>query len=139
MRGVLARPETPHLSGAMLWWAVFWRGLVYGGVDGVLLFAFPWIVTWRALGAEGGRWTRKTGAAAVAVVAILFTTTVYHLGYGDFRSAKILQPNIGSALASVPTLVTANPVASPLSHVFLHVAAVLHSPETDLYLPPHRP
>jgi len=38
----------------------------------------------------------------------------------------------------VPTLVTASPVASPVAHLFLHVTAVLHSPETDLFLPPHR-
>lgn len=37
-----------------------------------------------------------------------------------------------------PTLVTAKPIASPLGQVFLHVTAVVHSPETDLFLPPHR-
>jgi hypothetical protein len=30
----------------------------------------------------------------------------------------------------------ANPVGSVINHVFLHVAAVVHSPETDLFLPP---
>jgi hypothetical protein len=49
-----------------------------------------------------------------------------------------MEPNIGSTIGAVPTLLSANPVASPLSHVFLHVTAVLHSPETDLFLPPHR-
>jgi hypothetical protein len=38
---VLQRPGTERLTGAMLAWAVFWRGLVYGAVDGLLLFAFP--------------------------------------------------------------------------------------------------
>lgn len=33
---------------------------------------------------------------------------------------------------------TSNPVASPIAHVFMHVAAVLHSHNTDLFLPPHR-
>lgn len=138
MQGVLSRPETPQLSGFDLWWVLFWRGLVYGTVDGLLLFAFPWTVAWRALEAEGGGFATKLAASAVALVAILLVTTTYHLGYGDFRSSKIVQPNLGSAIASVPTLVTANPVASPISHVFLHVTAVLHAPETDLFLPPHR-
>lgn len=138
MQGVLARPETPGLSGFDLWWALFWRGLVYGTVDGLLLFAFPWTVAWRALEAEGGGFATKLAASAVALVAILLVTTTYHLGYDDFRSSKIVQPNVGSTIASVPTLVTANPVASPISHVFLHVTAVLHAPETDLFLPPHR-
>lgn len=137
-RGVLAQPETPRLSGAFLWWALFWRGLVYGSADGLLLIAFPWIVTWRALGAEDGTLAIRLRAGALALLAILFVTTAYHLGYRDFRSAKILQPNVGATIAALPTLVTANPLGAPISHVFLHVTAVLHSPATDLFLPPHR-
>lgn len=89
-----------HLGGGMLVWAIVWRGVIYGAVDGLLLVSFPWIVVWRAFEAREKGWGAKVGA--------------------------------------VPTLVTANPVASPLSHVFLHVTAVIHSPETDLFLPPHR-
>jgi hypothetical protein len=76
-------------------------------------------------------------ATAVAWAAILLVTTAYHLGYRDFRSSKILQPNLGSALAALATVVAGNPIASPIAHVFLHVAAVIHTPETDLFLPPH--
>jgi hypothetical protein len=39
---------------------------------------------------------------------------------------------------SIPTLVTPNPVASPITHIILHVTAVVHSPYTELFLPPHR-
>jgi hypothetical protein len=138
VRNVLARSGTEPLQGGELAWALFWRGVVYGGVDGLLLFTFPWVVTWRAFAAEGGGWPRKVGAAATAWVMIVLMTTAYHLGYRDFRSAKILQPNIGSGITAVATLASANPVASPLGHVMLHVAAVLHSPATDLFLPPHR-
>ena len=138
MQGVLARPATPGLSGALLLWALLWRGLVYGAVDGVLLFALPWIVTWRAFDAEAGGVARRAVAAGAAWAAILAVTTAYHLGYRDFRSSKVVQPNIGSAIASVATIGAANPAASVISHVFLHVTAVLHSPGTDLFLPPHR-
>ena len=137
-QGVLARPATAQLSGLELVRAVVWRGLVYGSVDGLLLFAFPWIVVWRGLGAEDGGWAKRASSAALALLSILVVTTTYHLGYEDFRSGMIVQPNIGSAIGAVPTLVTANPVAAPISHVFLHVTAVLHSPETGLFLPPHR-
>jgi hypothetical protein len=138
MQNVLSRPATESFSGAFLWWAIFWRGLVYGTVDGLLLFAFPWIVVWRAFGAEEKKLPTKLGAAAVSWIAVLFMTTAYHLGYADFRSEKIMQPNIGSTISILPTLVTANPVSSPITHVFLHVTAVVHSPGTDLFLPPHR-
>lgn len=138
MQGVLARPGTAHLSGGMLGWAILWRGIVYGSVDGLLLMAFPWIVVWRAFGAEERGWGVKLEAGVVAALAILAVTTAYHLGYGDFRSSMIVQPNIGSSIGAVPTLVTASPVASPVSHVFLHVTAVIHSPRSPLFLPPHR-
>ena len=135
---VLQRPGTERFTGAMLVWAVFWRGLVYGAVDGLLLFAFPWIVTWRAFGAESAPWGRKVSAGVTAWLLTLFATTAYHLGYADFRSRKIVQPNIGSTIMVVPTLIAANPVASPIAHVVMHIAAVLHSPHTELFLPPHR-
>ena len=39
---------------------------------------------------------------------------------------------------SVPTLVTLNPIGAPITHAAMHVTAVLHSYETDVFLPPHR-
>lgn len=135
---VIGRPETEQFSGGMLAWAIFWRGLLYGAVDGLLLFAFPWIVAWHAFGGGSATAGRKLLTRVTAFVFILFVTTAYHLGYADFRSPKILQPNIGAAITALPTLITANPAGSVISHVFLHVAAVVHSPYTDLFLPPHR-
>jgi hypothetical protein len=138
MQGVLARPDTPALSGPLFWWVLFWRGILYGFVDGVLLFSLPWIIAWRAFDAEHAGPGRKLAAGLVAWLAILFVTTAYHLGYHDFRSRKIVQPNIGSTIASSATLLSANPIGSPVSHIILHVTAVIHSPDTDLFLPPHR-
>lgn len=135
---VVNRPETEHFSGTALAWAILWRGLLYGSVDGLLLFAFPWLVAWKAFGGESAPTARRILASVTGFASILLVTTTYHLGYEDFRSAKIAQPNIGSAIVALPTLIAANPVASPISHVFLHVAAVVHSPHTDLFLPPHR-
>jgi hypothetical protein len=136
--GVLAHPKTAKLSGGMLWWALFWRGLVYGTVDGLLLLSFPWVVVWRAFRAEQRGPATRVAAGVVAWLAVLVVTTAYHFGYGDFRSRKIVQPNMGAAIGAMPTLLAANPMASAISHVFLHVSAVLHAPETDLFLPPHR-
>jgi len=74
----------------------------------------------------------------LAWIAVLLLTTTYHLGYADFRTHKIVQPNIGSTIMALPTLLAANPMASPISHIFLHTSAVIHSPHTGLFLPPHR-
>lgn len=138
VQGVLAQPATPPLSGGVLVWDLFWRGMIYGAVDGLILLAFPWVVIWRAFDAEAGSRRRKASAGLAAWLCVLALTTAYHAGYQDFRSAKIVQPNIGSTIGIVPTLASANPGASVLSHIALHIAAVLHSPETDLFLPPHR-
>lgn len=138
MRGALARPGTPTLSGGMLAWAVLYRGLLYGTVDGLLLFTFPWLVAWRAFAGEGAIRRVRVRASAIALVGMLLVTTAYHLGYRDFRSSRIMMPNVGAIISGIPTLASANPVASPIAHVILHVTAVLHSPGSDLYLPPHR-
>ncbi len=135
---VFSRPPSAPLTGGLLVWALLWRGVAYGAVDGVLLFAFPWVVVWRAFDAEAAPRGRKIAAAAAAWLLTLAMTTLYHWGYADFRTRKVLQPNVGSAITAVATLASANPVASPFAHVMLHVAAVIHSPGSDLFLPPHR-
>jgi hypothetical protein len=138
MQNVLSRPETEKFSGAYLAWLIFWRGLVYGLIDGLLLSSFPFIVTWRAFDVGNKPLRNRIAFGFMAWLFILLVTTAYHFGYADFRSKKIVQPNIGNTLISIPTLVTANPIASPIAHAFMHIAAVIHSPRTDLFLPPHR-
>jgi hypothetical protein len=64
-------------------------------------------------------------------------TAVYHAGYSDFRSDKVAKPLTGDAMWSIPTLVTLNPLGAPIAHAGLHVSAVLHSYDTDTFLPPH--
>jgi hypothetical protein len=138
MQNVLSRPETDKFTGAYLAWLIFWRGMVYGVIDGLLLSSFPWIVTWRAFDVGKKPLGKKIALGFLAWLFILAVTTAYHLGYTDFRSKKIIQPNIGNSLISVPTLVTANPIGSPITHAIMHIAAVIHSPKTELFLPPHR-
>ena len=138
VKNVLSRPDTERFAGAYLAWLILWRGLIYGAVDGLLLSSFPWIVTWRAFDVEKRPWVQKVAFGFLAWVFVLVTTTAYHAGYSDFRSRKLIQPNVGNTIISIPTLISANPVASAISHAAMHIAAVIHSPKTDLYLPPHR-
>jgi hypothetical protein len=46
-------------------------------------------------------------------------------------------PLSGDLVWSAPTLLTLNPLGAPIAHVGLHTAAVVHSYDTDLFLPPH--
>jgi len=137
---VLSEPAGPRPEGLALVWAVLWRGVAYGAADGLLLSAFPILAVFAA--SEGSKLRRRrfgtVAVGAAAMVASLVMTTVYHLGYHDFRSALLARPVAADLVWSVPTLVTLNPIGAPIAHAGLHVTAVLHSYETDVFLPPHR-
>jgi len=138
VQNVLSRPATEKFTGPYLVWLIFWRGLIYGAIDGLLLSAFPWMVTWRAFDVEKKPLGKKIALGLLAWLFILVLTTAYHLGYSDFRSKKIIQPNIGNTIISIPTLVSGNPIGSPITHAIMHITAIIHSPKTELFLPPHR-
>ena len=129
-----ARPGGLDLVGALAW-----RGVVYGVTDGMLLSVFPILVVFAAF--AGARLNRslagKVMVGIVALLASLAMTFVYHSGYSDFRSDKMSKPLRGDVIWSTPTLLTLNPIGAPIAHVGLHTSAVLHSYETDTFLPPH--
>jgi hypothetical protein len=137
---VQREPATGHPSGLEFAAAIAWRGVVYGFADGLILSAFPILAVFsaferkRVLERRGGKLVVGTLALAVS----LLFTAVYHLGYSDFRGEKLRRPLAGDAIWSVPTLVTLSPIASPITHAGLHVNAVVHSYDTDMFLPPHR-
>ena len=138
---IAARAEdgAAHPGGAEFLAALGWRGVVYGAADGLLLSAFPILLVFAAL--RDSRLRRRAGGivavGAVAMFASLAMTAVYHAGYSDFRSDKLRKPVTGDVIWSVPTLATLNPLGAPLAHVGLHVGAVAHNYDTDLFLPPH--
>jgi hypothetical protein len=131
--------STPRPGGIEFVAAVVWRGFVYGAADGLLLSAFPILVVFAAF--AGSRLRRRKGGTAVvalvALIASLAMTAVYHAGYSEFRGEKLRRPLAGDAVWSAPTLLTLNPVGAPIAHIGLHTAAVVHSYETDTFLPPH--
>ena len=130
-----ARPDGLELLGA-----VAWRGIVYGLADGLLLSAFPILIVFAAMAATrlNEHLRGKLVIGALALLASIVMTAAYHAGYSDFRSEKITKPVSGDVIWSVPTLVTLNPIGAPIAHAGLHTGAVLHSYETETFLPPHR-
>jgi len=140
MLTVLREPSTPHPHGLTFVGAIMWRGIVYGAADGVLLSVFPILAVFglfasKPLGERSKRAVAGIGALALSV-SLLFTA-VYHVGYPDFRGSKVKRPLTGDVIWSVPTLVTLSPLGAPIAHVATHVTAVVHSYDTDLFLPPH--
>jgi hypothetical protein len=134
---VNAEEASGRPGGVELAAAILWRGVVYGAIDGLLLSVFPILVVYTALRPERRRLLGKVAVGLAALAASLVMTAVYHAGYSDFRSAQLRSPVAGDVVWSMPTLVTASPLGAPVAHVALHVTAVVHSYDTDLFLPPH--
>jgi hypothetical protein len=138
---VLGEASTPHPHGLTFVGAILWRGIVYGAADGVLLSVFPILAIFGLFASKPLRERSKRAAAGIGALALgvsLLFTAVYHVGYPDFRGGKVQRPLAGDVMWSVPTLVTLSPLGTPIAHIATHVTAVVHSYDTDLFLPPHR-
>src|SRR4051812_37784548 len=83
--------SSPHPGGIEFISALLWRGIVYGAADGLLLSAFPILLVFAAL--NNSQLRRRVGGlvavGAIAMVASLAMTAVYHAGYRDFRGSKL--------------------------------------------------
>jgi len=134
---VLNREDsTPHPGGAYFAFEIGWRGVVYGTVDALLLTAFPALVAFTLLEKRIAGPTRRAAFAGLAFVMVVLITATYHLGYEQFREDGVGAPEIGNTIILVPALATVNPLGSVVAHASMHVAAVTHSYETEVFLPP---
>ena len=137
---VRTEDATVRPNGIDLVGAVAWRGIIYGATDGLLLSVFPILVVFAAFAGSrlDQRLRGKLVIGIIAFAASLAMTGVYHAAYSDFRSDKMTKPLAGDVVWSVPTLLTLNPIGAPIAHAGLHTSAVMHSYETETFLPPHR-
>ena len=62
---------------------------------------------------------------------------VYHVGYPEFRGPQVIVVVLGVGVMSLAYIVTGNPTVAIISHVVMHIAAVLHGAESVSQLPPH--
>jgi len=124
----------PH--GAYFVFELLWRGVGYGTIDALLLTVFPCVVAYTMLHGRMTTVLRRARYVAIAVPMILVITATYHLGYPQYRQDGVAKPEVGNTLISIPMLATANPVGSIAAHISMHVTAVTHSYETNVFLPP---
>jgi hypothetical protein len=139
VKNVLSQPASPHPGGGRLAWDVIWLGGVYGFMDALLLSVIPVLATWQALSELGWTtvWTGQIVAGIVCLVASLLVTGAYHRGYAEYAGKRVIAPIIGNGVMSLGYVITANPIAAIASHMAMHVAGVMHGPETTAQLPPH--
>jgi hypothetical protein len=137
---VRSQPATSRSKGARLGFEIAWWGLVYGVLDGVFLSVMPVWTTWRAFAglAWSSTWYGQVLAGAAALLASAYVTVAYHLGYPEFRGARVWLAVTGNGIMSLAYLLTTSPLTPVGAHAVMHIAAVLHGAEGTVQLPPHR-
>jgi hypothetical protein len=136
VRNVFAEDPTPRPHGVYYAFELVWRGGIYGAVDALLLTAFPCMVVYSAMRGRLKGWRRRAGYALASLALVMTMTAVYHLGFEQYRQDGVKAPETGNVLISLPTLLTANPVASVADHAAMHISAVAHEYEGEVRLPP---
>ena len=139
IRNVLSQPSSKKHSGFALISDILWPGFTYGLIDALLLSVLPIVAVQIAF--NNAAWTNDgmgmIGLGAISLVASLFVTVIYHLGYPEFRGSKVIWPVIGNGILSLAFLLTMNPLAAILPHIAMHIAAMIHGRETTGQVPPH--
>ncbi|MFW9913647.1 MAG: hypothetical protein ACFFEU_14310, partial [Candidatus Thorarchaeota archaeon] len=138
-RNVMSQPSSTSSSDRNLAVDILWLGIAYGLIDSLLLNVMPVIAVWNGFSQIGllSTWTWQILAAILGLGASLLVTLLYHLGYTEFRNRKVGFVLIGNTIITLAYLLSTNPLGAILSHIIMHIAAVIRGPETTIQLPPH--
>lgn len=138
MYNIMGHPASAVPEGAELVGTLIWVGLMYGSIDGLLLNVMPVLAVQRAWSGETspsrkGRLIR----GIIALAASIFVTVAYHLGYTEFHGPALLMVIVGNTIITSAYLLTGSPIVAIVTHVIMHIAAIVRGMETTLQLPPH--
>lgn len=139
IRTVLMQDPSDAPEGVSLATNLVWLGVAYGVVDALLLSVLPVHATLKVLEARGwtgGRCNRVAGGL-LAIVVSMFVIGLYHIGYPECREPEVMVIIVGVAVQSLGYVVSRSPLSPIISHVAMHVAAVLHGINSVSQLPPH--
>lgn len=139
VKNVFSQPSSSRRKGLSLVQDLFWPGIVYGMVDALLLSVLPVLAVTVPLSGMGWAqgWLGRLALGSLAFLGSIFVTVAYHIGYPEFRGPRVLGAMIGNGLFTLAYLLTMNPLAAVVPHVLMHLAAVVHGPESTSQLPPH--
>jgi hypothetical protein len=140
VRQVMDQVGTSHPKGGFFVFELVWRGVVYGTVDALTLVVFPTLVAYLVLRGNRKGLPRKAAFAGLVLLLSLLVSASYHLGYSTYRGSEMTKPLTGTALMTVPALLTGNPLGAVVAHASVHTSAVVHQyyggDGTNHYLPP---
>lgn len=139
IRNVFSQSSSPRSRGFAYLSDLLWPGLIYGLTDALILSVLPIMAVYLALGeAEwSGTLAGKIGLGALALMASLVVTALYHLGYPEYRNKTVLWTMFGNGILSLAYILTMSPLAAILPHIAMHMTAMTHGPKTTGQVPPH--
>lgn len=138
-KNVLSQPSSERNKGMALVSDILWPGFTYGLIDALLLSILPILAIRNAFGGSAWTtgWAGSIALGLIGLIASLFVTVIYHLGYPEFRGKNVIWPAIGNGVLSIAFLITGNPLAAILPHIGMHIMAMIHGRETTGQVPPH--
>ena len=135
---VVRQPASEATQGTELLVQLFWVGVIYGTVDALMLSILPVLILYAARpGSELANPLSRLRWAGGAIAGSALVTAAYHAGFSEFQNPSLVGPLIGNLAVTLGYLLSGSPVAPILSHVLMHLAAVLHGAATTVQLPPH--
>jgi hypothetical protein len=105
--------------------AILWRGIVFGVASGIMISVFPFVVTWRALAGTNPGNFRRIGVVAAAVFFVALTSVSYTMGLTGQGRDNLRDRITTNLIASVPTLVSGNPMAAPIAGAFKEISEMV--------------
>jgi len=131
-------PPSAVPEGIQLVLTIVWVGVIYGAIDGLLLNVLPVLIVYRAWPLEANKSRQMIIIRGLlALTASIVVTVAYHLGYTEFHGISMLWVIVGNSIITSTYLLTDSPLSAIVTHVIMHIVAVLHGMETVLMLPPH--
>jgi len=104
---------------------VLWRGIIFGLASGIIISVFPFVVTWRALAGTNPGNFRRAGVIVIAVFFIALTSFSYSMGLTGLSRDSMKDRITMNLIASIPTLVSGNPMAAPIAGAFRQISEIV--------------
>ncbi len=118
-------PEVLGMFKNINFMVVLWRGIIFGLASGIMISVFPFVVTWRALaGTHPGNF-RRIGVIVIAVFFIALTSFSYSMGLTGLNRDNMRDRITMNLIASIPTLVSGNPMAAPIAGAFKEISEMV--------------